>query len=335
MQMTNRQTRKRGFTLIELLVVIAIIAILIALLLPAVQQAREAARRTECKNSLKQFGLALHNYESSHNCFPPGWIEQTGIAGSGVRAANWGWMCYVLPYIDQANLYNQLPVGNVSLAMALDDVASLRQMTRPMKGFRCTSDTAPDMNNIHTLLANSGTPQQTTVTNYVGANGGGDWSPNQLTNFTLDGIFGVNSRTRIAEITDGTSNTIMVGERAWELPTPAPPGANAVGKDICGAAAIFGVSFSGQFYAQETTLSRGLYGINQTGPDPTAGGNNNTSVCRSSYSSRHVGGSQFLLADGSVRFVSENIQRNQSGLQGDYLFQNLLNKSDGFVVGEF
>lgn len=335
MKMMTSRKRTKGFTLIELLVVIAIIAILIALLLPAVQQAREAARRTECKNNLKQIGLALHNYESAHRCFPPGWVEQTGVGGNGSRAANWGWHCFVLPYIDQANMYNQLPVGPLSLAAALDNVANLRLMTTPLKGFRCTSDTAPDVNTIHTLLSAAGTQQQTTVSNYVAANGGGDWSPNSLSNGQVDGVFGVNSRTRIAEITDGTSNTILVGERAWELPTPAPPGASSGGKDICGAAVIFGVTFNNStgFYGQETTMSRGLFGINQTGPDSTVGGN--VSICHSGYSSRHTGGAQFLLADGSVRFVSENIHRNQSGVQGDYLFQNLLNKADGFVVGDF
>ncbi|MEQ9408060.1 MAG: DUF1559 domain-containing protein [Fuerstiella sp.] len=334
MRISQRTSSKRAFTLIELLVVIAIIAILIALLLPAVQQAREAARRTECKNNLKQIGLALHNYHDSHRCFPPGWIEQTGLTGVGNRGANWGWMCYLLPMIDQANLYNQLGVGDFSLALSLDDVTKLRLMTTSLKGFRCTSDTAPDINSVHQLLSNSGTLQSTTVTNYVGTNGGGDWSPNALTNNVLDGTFGVNSRTRISEFTDGTSNTIIVGERAWELPTPAPPGTNAVGKDSCGAATIYGVTFDTNLavYGQEPTLARGLYGINQTGQDPAQ---TSISVCRSVYSSRHPGGAQFLMGDGSVRFVSENIQRNQSGLQGDYLFQNLLNKSDGFVVGDF
>lgn len=335
MRMTTNRFGKRGFTLIELLVVIAIIAILIALLLPAVQQAREAARRTECKNNLKQLGLALHNYHDSHRCFPPGWVEQTGVYGTGNRAANWGWMCYLLPMIDQGNLYTQLQVGDFSLAAALDDVARLRLMTTVLKGFRCTSDTAPDINPVQTLMSASGTLQPTAVSNYVGTNGGGDWGPSPATNNLLDGTFGVNSRTRISEFTDGSSNTIIVGERAWELPTPAPPGTTAGGKDTCGAAVIYGVTFNQPpgFYGQQTTLSRGIYGINQTGPDtsfsPAA------SVCSSSYSSRHTGGAQFLLGDGSVRFVSENIQRNQTGTQGDYLFQNLLNKSDGNVVGDF
>src|SRR4051812_6730319 len=96
------KTFKRGFTLIELLVVIAIIAVLIALLLPAVQQAREAARRSQCKNNLKQIGLALHNYHDTANTLPPGWIGDPTGSNAGNR---WGWGTMILPYLDQAPLY--------------------------------------------------------------------------------------------------------------------------------------------------------------------------------------------------------------------------------------
>lgn len=102
-------TRKRGFTLIELLVVIAIIAILIALLLPAVQQAREAARRSTCKNNLKQIGIALHNYHDTHSVLPPGVLMfDDGSGDPDPDLGNWGWNTFLLPYIDQAPLYNQL-----------------------------------------------------------------------------------------------------------------------------------------------------------------------------------------------------------------------------------
>src|SRR6187399_178675 len=101
----NMIKRRKAFTLIELLVVIAIIAVLIALLLPAVQQAREAARRTQCKNNLKQIGLALHNYESTHTTFPPNLVPGASFKYS---AGNWGVLAYISPYIDQANVYNSM-----------------------------------------------------------------------------------------------------------------------------------------------------------------------------------------------------------------------------------
>src|SRR5262249_37999311 len=112
-----RRRRLRGFTLIELLVVIAIIAVLIALLLPAVQQAREAARRTQCRNNLKQFGIALHSYHDTYNHFPPGWVQYTQTASAANGTAHWAWGTYLLPFVDQAPLYTLMQVGNSSLGM--------------------------------------------------------------------------------------------------------------------------------------------------------------------------------------------------------------------------
>lgn len=317
LQTTRRQF---GFTLIELLVVIAIIAILVSLLLPAVQQAREAARRTQCKNNLKQLGLALHNYHDTHQSFAPGWVDQNQST-----AANWGWMCYVLPMLDQANLYRQLDVGGTDLGTALDQAVRLRLMTTPLPLFRCPSDTAPDLNTQHTLLSASGATQATAVSNYIGANGGGDWTYDAQ----LTGTFGRNSRVKIRDFTDGTSNTICVGERAWMLQLPAG------GQDSCRAATIYGVTADGGLgvHVQRTTLAKGLFGINQTGPDATVAPT--VEICARSYSSRHVGGAQFVLADGSVRFISENIQRDQAGTNGNFLWQNLLNKADGNVIGQY
>src|SRR3954447_24995498 len=151
--------RRTGFTLIELLVVIAIIAILIALLLPAVQQAREAARRTQCRNNLKQMGLAMHNYHDVFNCFPPGYLGYPAAAGqdcSAVRntapfAQGWGWGTYLLPYLDQAPLYNSLNPGQ---KQAVCDNASgpalnagnpvLQRQLLPV--YVCPSAADPDMN---------------------------------------------------------------------------------------------------------------------------------------------------------------------------------------------
>lgn len=317
--MRNFSRRKAGFTLIELLVVISIIAILMSLLLPAVQQAREAARRTQCQNNLKQLGLALHNYHDSYRVFPPGWVDQNS---SG--AANWGWHVYVFPMMDQGNLYDRIDVGNGSLGYALDDAVKQQAMSQPVPGFRCPSDIAPDINMDQLMISESTNQYALSTTNYVGANGGGDWS---YPDTGLDGMFGRNSRVRIRDFTDGTTNTVVVGERAWEKQDG--PGS----KRRCKAAVLYGVNLDtiSGFHAQRTALAKGLWGINEVRGDDLPG----LGRCEVSFSSMHPGGGIFLLGDGSCRFISENIQRNQSGAHGDFLWQNLLNKSDGNVVSEF
>ncbi|MCP4783565.1 MAG: DUF1559 domain-containing protein [Fuerstiella sp.] len=311
---------RNGFTLIELLVVIAIIAILIALLLPAVQQAREAARRTQCQNNLKQIGLALHNYHDLHNTLPPGWVDQT----TGT-SANWGWAVYLLPQIEQANLYTRLQVGNPqSLGMALDDAAKLKAMQTPMKAFRCPSDTAPEINDRHTLHSANGVESSVATSNLVAAAGGGDWTVAGK----VTGSFGQNSRVNLRDITDGSSNTIVVGERAWELFIPNG------GIAQCSAATLYGMSASAaNGDMPRMALAKGLYGINETLDDTTS--QPVIDRCGRAFSSRHVGGAQFLLGDGSCRFISENIERDQDGTNGDFVFQNLLNIADGNTIGEF
>lgn len=313
---------RQGFTLIELLVVIAIIAILVSLLLPAVQQAREAARRTQCKNNIKQLGLALHNYHDTFKSFPPGWVDQNQST-----AANWAWSIYLFPNIEQGNLYQLLEVGDVQLGQALDDPNKLRLMTTPLQAFRCPSDTAPDINNRKLLLSELGNLQRTAVSSYMAANGGGDWTYDQ----DVDGSFARNSRVRIRDFQDGTSNTIMIGERAWELQVPN----STTGNDQCNAGNVYGVSADPAIgiHLQRMVMAKGLFGMNQTGPDLTV--SPVIPICARSFSSRHAGGAQFLLGDGGVRFVSENIQRDQMGTNGNYIWQNLLNKADGFVIGEY
>ncbi len=138
--------RQRGFTLIELLVVIAIIAILIALLLPAVQQAREAARRTQCKDNLHNIGLALHNYEETHRTLPPLAFGDGGNpASSPVPAFPWSVM--ILPFLDQAPLYNVMKPGPTTLQQLLNSTTSRTLLQTPLEIFMCPSDTGPNLNN--------------------------------------------------------------------------------------------------------------------------------------------------------------------------------------------
>ncbi|MDZ4684658.1 MAG: DUF1559 domain-containing protein [Planctomycetaceae bacterium] len=218
-----------GFTLIELLVVVAIIAVLIALMLPAVQQAREAARRTQCKNNLKQMGLALHNYHDSHRAFPPGvvsvladpnWVLPAGNCTAAPEDLGPGWSFFsrMLPYIDQGNFHNAInfnvPLGDPSNAVARRTVVS---------SYRCPSDPGPTIISIYDCgnpPSVSATPTVMTdgvSTSYVGSLGGakigGDPLYGCYEHQPFNGIFHRNVSVRISDITDGTSTTVGIGER--------------------------------------------------------------------------------------------------------------------------
>ena len=300
---------RKGFTLIELLVVIAIIAILIALLLPAVQQAREAARRTQCKNNLKQLGLAMHNYHDVNLCFPPGYINQNPTNWM----SEWGWATYLLPYIDQAPLFNLLEVGNGlgngSMQSAAHDgttntVLGLTTMNQPIVAFRCPSDTAPAAN---TARGHAG--MDMTTSNYVGINSHNDSWYTRTNGTSPSGTFSENSRARIRDYTDGTSNTIVIGERSWQSGSGI----------VYNAAIVWGTSEVNI----GANIARNLRTINDSQDNHSA------------LASNHEGGVQVLLGDGAVRFISENIDNNSTTAGVDSTYDRLLSKSDGQVVGEY
>ncbi|MEO2018677.1 MAG: DUF1559 domain-containing protein [Fuerstiella sp.] len=338
--------RKRGFTLIELLVVIAIIAILIALLLPAVQQAREAARRTQCKNNLKQLGLAMHNYHDIYKMFPTGAVPK--VRGNGNFQGNeehYGWMVFLLPQIDQAPLFNQLDVNNVTLAnvgRAIgNDAAALAAAFPPITAFQCPSDTTggrlkAGMRRQH--FNGNGFPGGGTfrppTSNYLGVCGYKDINrPNNYRTNTNDGVLYNRSTTKIRDITDGTSNTFAVGER----------------EQRCGAGSWIGNRnpTGGGTHGADYLFGRISVLLNH--PD-----NRTSQRCTDGFSSKHVGGGQFLMCDGSVRFVSENIdfrnitdnvgwrdhgQTNANISPARYaqmgVYQLLGIRDDNQVVGEF
>jgi prepilin-type N-terminal cleavage/methylation domain-containing protein len=330
--------RRRGFTLIELLVVIAIIAILIALLLPAVQQAREAARRTQCRNHLKQLGLALHNYHDSHNTFAPGVIHQTGAGITTGRFNNWGWSMFLAPYLDQANVYNSVGVGTYNMTQAIDDPVRLAILQKPIAVYRCPSDVGPPLNTVIPFSAASGSVNMPTM-NYLANNGSYSFrnalgDPQASTNFN-NGFFGGNSGPgatsppvgpgirRMRDITDGTSNVIAIGERCWEMKGIDYRAGTLWGQR--GSSEASGAEDTGMV-SQFAVGWRPMNAPKEPGTNPTH---------RRGFSSLHIGGVHYLLGDGSVRFVSENISHNFGTNQVNSVFAFLLGVNDGNVLGEF
>ncbi len=288
--------RCRGFTLIELLVVIAIIAILIALLLPAVQQAREAARRTECKNHLKQIGLAIHNYESSLRILPPGTVGQIAIAGDDRMHT---WLTLILPYVDQAPLHAQYDF-NVPFDHANN--AAVQRAKVPV--YLCPS--TPDL-----LINNQYAPGH-----YAG-NGG-----SQATPTLRDGVHFPRSAIRLRDLLDGTSQTIAAGEIALEV--------GGWGRGSMAGGGGGGGGGSGNDHGFSRAVIR-WWRCNDTcakpGMNPLPSTCNSSCEQRTQFSSLHEGGAHFAFADGHVSFLSESIDANT--------LRALLTRAGGEVVGEF
>lgn len=339
--------RIRGFTLIELLVVIAIIAILIALLLPAVQQAREAARRTQCKNNMKQLGLALHNYHDVFGKFPPG---RTRLYGSGIQSwnhGNIGWAARLLAQIDNAPLYNQInwdsqfngaPMkGNsTNSGNAVNPGGATRQR---LAAFRCPSDTESGAGKRFDLPDGSGTVRGSAPsnayghTNYVG-NIGNVALMEPQNNATrvnrFDGLFNEISSVQIRDITDGTTNTLAFGECVIGFPHLRQNATGASNALICpqnGAANTGSTRQRGNswFYAE---LPASSVFTTRVGPNSRLYDcANNTNRAMFAARSQHTGGVQVTLADGSVRFASENIDLG--------IWSNLGSRHDGNTIGEW
>ena len=354
---------KKGFTLIELLVVIAIIAILIALLLPAVQQAREAARRTQCKNNLKQLGLAHHNYHDVYGTFifRKGGAQQTpGAAGDDRGNSNRlsGYMG-LMPYIEQSALYNRVAAGDLTAAVPIPPGgppgwSGWATWSQPIAGVRCPSDGFQ--------------PNAQRVANYVFNIG--DTNQGSRDSRTVRGVFGYQTKIGMRDITDGTSNTIMMGEHV-----AAEIGQFTVGTNNSPLVITsFAQNWTGNVPSTCKALANGSRWVSGTmvkakmgnfmwdgqaervgmttiiapnGPSCSDGTNVNADDGNSlvTPSSFHTGGVQVLLCDGSVRFISENIDTgnltivtpaNTSNAASPYgIWGALGTRSSGEVIGEF
>ncbi|MBN69540.1 DUF1559 domain-containing protein [Gimesia chilikensis] len=311
---------RKAFTLIELLVVIAIIAILIALLLPAVQQAREAARRSQCKNNMKQIGLSLHNYHEAHSVLPPGSVVYYN--GSKYNGHGWTWHASILPYLDQAPMYDQIQGPSSSgLGAESGGVNDAKQQLcgqARLSVFWCPSQ--PDVTkgaqkngyapsnyngNMGTLIGSSGdncysgnvdTPQEMAATGgCMGA----------------DGIFYISSSVAFRDITDGLSNTIMVSEVIDSGGDADMLGGGGSDRKHCFS--------NGADSNPPTEMTEYLIAAENNDPINSYG--------EEAAGSYHTGGAHFVLCDGSVRFLSENISMT--------LYRALSTRAKRETLGEF
>ncbi|HWL07457.1 MAG TPA: DUF1559 domain-containing protein [Planctomicrobium sp.] len=325
----------RGFTLIELLVVIAIIAILVALLLPAVQQARESARRTQCKSNLKQLGLALQNYHDVHSAFPIGEglgvsVTSSSCADSRVRAP---WTVLSLPYLEQTALYQSFDFSAHFRGGFHEGPGPTTKnyigSNQRVPVYHCPSYSAPD--GFHT--------------NYFGVMGGGQafWS-SSLVGRALwnNGTLYLNSSTKMRDLSDGSSNTVVIGETKYQIGPRARSNSDermgwASSIRACGSSSTSAVlaaatdvainAFKGDGNSADTVWTENSAGTLPNGIGTVNGTNATYNLQARAFSSAHTGGAHFALGDGSVRFISENVNL--------VTLRNLAIRNDGEVLGEF
>jgi prepilin-type N-terminal cleavage/methylation domain-containing protein/prepilin-type processing-associated H-X9-DG protein len=289
---------RAGFTLIELLVVIAIIAVLIALLLPAVQSAREAARRAQCLNNVMQIGIALQNYESSHEVLPPGVVNPTGPILDQPKGYHYGWMVQILPFFEAKNVYNHL-----NFKLGVYETENLTTRTTVIRSMLCPSDS----------IASRGATG-IAMTNYAGSHNDVE-APISATN---TGVLFLNSAVRFEDITDGSSQTIFVGEKLNKVPDEGwASGTRATLRNSGSGINLMAQTFPGS-----------ISGADDDGDGQIAGATAASAADALShvggYASNHPGGANFAFGDGSVRFLKNSINRR--------VFRLLANRADGEII---
>ncbi|WP_437201493.1 DUF1559 family PulG-like putative transporter [Planctomicrobium sp. SH664] len=335
----SRSMGRRGFTLIELLVVIAIIAVLIALLLPAVQQAREAARRSQCKNNLKQLGLALHNYLDTHRCFPPNGVSNA----SGTQT--WSAQAFILPYLDGGAIYNLIDF-NVGYGKGKNADNKIATMRIPV--LICPSDY-----NDRQRVTSAGVPEHYPLSYGVGR--GIYETHNPAANFDGGAAFAYDGVTRDRDFTDGMSNTLGMSEvkcftprfhDSCVIPTSTPASVAALTAGLPTTADstwspenghtewVSGNTIHTGFTTTFTPNTKVMHTVGMPYDISVSSKREAASACSTSATyaavtsrSYHVGTVNSMLMDGSVRTVSENINLQT--------WRNLGQRADGNQVGEF
>jgi prepilin-type N-terminal cleavage/methylation domain-containing protein/prepilin-type processing-associated H-X9-DG protein len=302
--------RRAAFTLIELLVVIAVIAVLVALLVPAVQKVRAAAARAQCLNHLKQIGIALQSYHDAHKAFPAGY-QAAGpyVDGATDTAPGWGWAAFILPYLEQDDLAKQF-----MFTQPVEKAPGIQTMLRV---YLCPADLLPDQaiavgdafGNPLALAAPS------SYAACVGSDASDTFGPDGV------GILYRNSAIRITDISDGTSNTILVGERSFANAQGIWAGAIQNGVIVRGAYNLCPGTGASSYPAATLVLAHAH--LNNSNTDPDGG--------LDDFSSQHPGGSNFLFADGSVRFFRSEPSDNPDGsyTADGLLFQALGTRAQG------
>lgn len=280
--------RRPGFTLIELLVVIAILAILMSLLLPALQQTREAAWRAACRNHLRQLSLALHAYEQAFDCYPIGVSNEAGPVEHKADGHHHGWLVRLLPYLDQVNLSRRIDAGQSIYA---DQHLAARRQAWPL--VRCPSE--------GTAVRSNSESEEVFLTTYAGVHDGRA-VPIDVDNH---GVLYLNSHVRSDDLRDGLSHTLIVGEFKPSLTDLG--WASGTRSSLRNTGVIINQTPGAGPYPNDPKVNAPAWDATQLEP----GG----------FGSQHAGGAQFSLADGSVRFISENISLT--------LLQQLGERADG------
>jgi prepilin-type N-terminal cleavage/methylation domain-containing protein/prepilin-type processing-associated H-X9-DG protein len=287
--------RRSAFTLIELLVVVAIIAVLIGLLLPAVQKVREAAARVQCKNNLKQIGLGFHNYHGTYGTFPSGFVSQAASVDGPSLGPGWGWGAYLLPYIEQENLFRR-----IDFTKQIQDPANAQARVTSLRVFRCPSD-GPLSDTVTVKDSASNPICDVAFGNYVGMAGVYEVSGYPDTSNGAPGVLLRNSKVRITDIADGSSNTAFVGERAWvwqgKVRSPLTTWTGAVTN------AVIPQTLNPPLGVE----AEGVMVLTNSGTVAEARVPNNTLDHVEDANSNHSQGVNFLFGDGSVRSIHNTI----------------------------